>query len=63
METVFFCAFCLQSNRDKGPDRGSLQRTITWRPTSAKAVIPPGESALHFKELLEEPVFFSLLAI
>ncbi|XP_042564284.1 von Willebrand factor A domain-containing protein 3A [Clupea harengus] len=37
------------SNRDKGPDRGSLQRTITWRPTSAKAVIPPAKPVNGWK--------------
>ncbi|XP_076122786.1 von Willebrand factor A domain-containing protein 3A [Alosa pseudoharengus] len=57
------------SNRDNRADKGSPQRAITWRPSSAKAVIPPAnlvngwkpvESNLKGKKVKTTQSFFFL---
>lgn len=60
METAFILFFFMQSNRENRPNKDSTQRTITWRPNSAKAVIPPGETvALHFNRIYDGSFFSS----
>lgn len=59
-DSLYSFFFFMQSNRENRPNKDSTQRTITWRPNSAKAVIPPGETvALHFNRIYDGSFFSS----